>query len=132
MFRKDPMSLEWTPGRPAACAARQKNILETVDRLLKPGGTLVYSTCTFAPEENEEHFRVSGPDRQVPGGAALIRGQSCAAADETSRSSGYPCLPASVEGEGHYVARFTKTAGSGQTLRRKEEDKVRVQEGFKT
>ena len=35
------------------CAARQKEILEDAASMLKPGGTMVYSTCTFAPEENE-------------------------------------------------------------------------------
>jgi len=55
MFRKDEIAVrEWSPEHVAACAARQNQILDSVAMLLKPGGTLVYSTCTFSPEENED------------------------------------------------------------------------------
>jgi len=58
MFRKYPEAVdEWTPDTPAACAARQKEILNKAVKMLAPGGILVYSTCTFAPEENEEMVR---------------------------------------------------------------------------
>jgi 16S rRNA C967 or C1407 C5-methylase (RsmB/RsmF family)/NOL1/NOP2/fmu family ribosome biogenesis protein len=54
MFRKgDAARLEWTPGLVRGCAARQDEILDLAARLARPGGTLVYATCTFAPEENE-------------------------------------------------------------------------------
>lgn len=55
MFRKDPQAvLEWSEQQVAVCAARQFDILQDAMKMLKPGGTLVYSTCTFAEEENEE------------------------------------------------------------------------------
>lgn len=55
MFRKDPDArAEWNAGLPAMCAARQTDILQSAHQLLRPGGLMVYSTCTFAPEENEE------------------------------------------------------------------------------
>lgn len=55
MFRKDAEAIEqWTPESPALCAERQRDILKSAIEMLKPGGTLVYSTCTFAPEEDEE------------------------------------------------------------------------------
>ena len=54
MFRKSPEArLAWSPAHVAGCAARQRAILEAAARLVRPGGRLVYSTCTFAPEENE-------------------------------------------------------------------------------
>lgn len=54
MFRKDPESVKyWSQEYVEQCANRQKHILDSAYQLLKPGGTLVYSTCTFAPEENE-------------------------------------------------------------------------------
>lgn len=54
MFRKSPAArLEWSPELPASCAMRQDAILESAARLVRPGGRLVYSTCTFAPQENE-------------------------------------------------------------------------------
>jgi len=55
MFRRDPAArAEWNPGLPAMCAARQKDILQSAHLLLRPGGLMVYSTCTFAPDENED------------------------------------------------------------------------------
>ena len=54
MFRKDETAVrEWSPEHVLACAARQEQILESASLLLKPGGRLVYSTCTFSREENE-------------------------------------------------------------------------------
>lgn len=55
MFRKDDTAIrEWSPENIQICVERQKMILNHADEMLKPGGVLVYSTCTFAPEENEE------------------------------------------------------------------------------
>jgi NOL1/NOP2/sun family putative RNA methylase len=54
MFRKDPASrLEWMPKLVDSCALRQDAILDDAAKLVRPGGVLAYSTCTFAPEENE-------------------------------------------------------------------------------
>ncbi len=54
MFRKDPVALtEWQPETADLCAARQKEILTAAVRMLADEGELIYSTCTFAPEENE-------------------------------------------------------------------------------
>lgn len=43
----------WSPENIALCAARQAEILRAAARMLAPGGTIVYSTCTFTPEEDE-------------------------------------------------------------------------------
>lgn len=54
MFRKDPDARgEWSEGNVKQCAARQDEILREAWRALKPGGTLVYSTCTFNRDEDE-------------------------------------------------------------------------------
>src|SRR5512133_1439912 len=54
MFRKDETAVrEWSVEHVLACAARQEQILESAAHFLKPGGRLVYSTCTFSREENE-------------------------------------------------------------------------------
>jgi len=54
MFRKDETAIrEWSVEHVLACAARQEQILESAAHFLKPGGRLVYSTCTFSREENE-------------------------------------------------------------------------------
>lgn len=55
MFRKDPAAIQyWERDYPAKCAALQREILLDAMKMLAPGGILVYSTCTWAPEENEE------------------------------------------------------------------------------
>ena len=54
MFRKEAAaSADWSEATVAHCAARQQEILDAAAVLLKAGGRLVYSTCTFAPAENE-------------------------------------------------------------------------------
>ena len=55
MFRRDPATIsEWSPGSPAGCAARQAFILDHAAKMLRPGGRMAYSTCTFNRQENEE------------------------------------------------------------------------------
>lgn len=55
MFRKDPDAItEWSPDSVARCAGRQRQILTEVWQALRPGGLLIYSTCTYNTEENEE------------------------------------------------------------------------------
>ena len=58
MFRKEPKALEqWSVSNVEMCAKRQKEILADIWPSLRPGGLLVYSTCTFNSEENEENVR---------------------------------------------------------------------------
>lgn len=55
MFRREPESrLQWNPASPSGCAKRQAGILDAAARMLRPGGRLVYSTCTYNREENED------------------------------------------------------------------------------
>ena len=54
MFRKDPaVAAAWTPDKPEQCARLQQEIVSRAVEMLMPGGLLLYSTCTFAPVENE-------------------------------------------------------------------------------
>ncbi len=54
MFRKNEEACgEWSPENVRLCAGRQREILDCAVQMLRPGGRMVYSTCTFAPEENE-------------------------------------------------------------------------------
>jgi len=116
MFRKDPEAAEyWSPEHVRECAVWQKNILEHAYRMLKPGGTLVYSTCTFAPEENEaqiDQFLSRHQDM------TLMPIEKPAGVDE-GRPEWSPrqlpelaftarLWPHHINGEGHFVAKLKK------------------------
>lgn len=92
MFRKLPEAIEqWSMENVAICAERQKEILDNAAVMLKPGGTIVYSTCTFSREENEdviEYFLERHPDFTL---------------EEMERF-----WPHKVDGEGHFVAKLVR------------------------
>lgn len=92
MFRKLPEAIEqWSMENVAICAARQKEILDNAAVMLKPGGVIVYSTCTFSKEENEdviEYFLERHPDFAL---------------EEMERF-----WPHKVDGEGHFVAKLVR------------------------
>lgn len=57
MFKKEPQAVScWSAENVARCAQRQREILRHAAEMLQEGGSLVYSTCTFAPEENEQQI----------------------------------------------------------------------------
>ena len=57
MFRKEEAAVrDWSEVNVKMCAVRQSEILDSAAKCLKPGGVLVYSTCTFSPEENERNI----------------------------------------------------------------------------
>ncbi|MEI2692546.1 MAG: RsmB/NOP family class I SAM-dependent RNA methyltransferase [Anaerolineae bacterium] len=69
MFRKNEEArYHWSEAHVAGCALRQREILATAAQLVRPGGRLVYATCTFAPEEDEgviARFLHSHPDFEL-------------------------------------------------------------------
>ncbi len=69
MFRKEEQAvLQWSQENVELCARRQQDILEEAAGMLRPGGVLVYSTCTFAPEEDEKsvvRFLLKHPEFSV-------------------------------------------------------------------
>ena len=69
MFRKEEAAVtDWTEDTNAICANRQLEILTSAAAMLRPGGRLVYSTCTFSPVENEgviSDFLWKNPDFSV-------------------------------------------------------------------
>ncbi len=58
MFRKDEGAVaDWSPQNVEMCAARQRQIIEDIWPALKPGGYMIYSTCTFNRHEDEDNVR---------------------------------------------------------------------------
>ena len=110
MFRKEEAAVtDWSLETVAMCATRQKEILHSGAELLKPGGRLVYSTCTFAPEENEmtiaafleTHPEFSLEETDAPWFTPAGKGQ-------------FRLWPHKLLGEGHFAAVLRKHGGQEQ------------------
>ena len=104
MFRKEEAAVtDWSQETVEMCSRRQAEILDSGAQLVRPGGRLVYSTCTFAPEENEmtiaaflhRHPEFSPEDVQAPWFDRAGTGQ-------------FRILPHKVLGEGHFAAVLRK------------------------
>lgn len=110
MFRKDDTAIaEWSPQQVEVCRERQTMILEYADAMLKPGGILVYSTCTFAPQEDEEqvsHFLATHREYYVEPWNTFLPAD-CGITDGTLPGT-MRLLPHRLEGEGHFVCRLRK------------------------
>lgn len=125
MFRKNEEACsEWSPANVRMCAARQDEILDYAAQMLRAGGRLVYSTCTFAPEEDEGsvmRFLKRHPDfsiETVTKWDKMDGGHPEWAAPEGGRAAANIGLeqtirlwPHRIKGEGHYLA-VLKKAGS--------------------
>lgn len=119
MFRKDQRAIKnWSTYNSELCSAWQKEILAQAAVMLKPGGRLIYSTCTFSLRENEEviaAFLAQHPDFALGDDLPLADGWARgfpvggAATERTRR-----LWPHKVQGEGHFLALLErKKQGSG-------------------
>ncbi|MFC7393906.1 RsmF rRNA methyltransferase first C-terminal domain-containing protein [Scopulibacillus cellulosilyticus] len=123
MFRKDPEAVQyWSQEHVNHCASLQKDILESAYLMLKSGGILVYSTCTFAPEENEqtiEKFILKHNDMSLLP-IAKMHGISNGKSEWSGSNSDTLSLtarlwPHLLKGEGHFIAKLQK---NGETIER--------------
>ena len=99
MFRKEPdMAKDWSEAEVQKYAGWQADILEVVPQLLRPDGEIVYSTCTFSPEENEQQistFLAAHPDFSLLEMRRL--------------------WPHEIKGEGHFVAKLKRSGSAENT-----------------
>lgn len=101
MFRKDAVAVEeWSPGNVTMCAARQENILDDVWPSLKPGGLLIYSTCTYNVTENEEVMLQVARSKKVDFEEVAIDPGWGTSPSFNDRVQGYRFFPHRVKGEG--------------------------------
>lgn len=112
MFRRDPSARsQWNPSSPAGCARRQAGILDRAAELVRPGGRLVYSTCTFNRLENEgtitaflaRHPEFFPEEFSLPG-----------AGDSTDGM--LRIWPQRMRGDGHFAARLRRTGESPRSI----------------
>ncbi len=112
MFRKNPDAVsEWSREHVISCANRQLSILNSAAECVKPGGTLVYSTCTFSYEENEgviKAFLSDNPDFEMGDTGAHF-----------GRKTELPCavrITPIESGEGHFASKLLRKGESTTIL----------------
>ncbi len=110
MFRKNPLAVsEWSPENVANCKTRQLDILDSAVKLLKSGGRIVYSTCTFSLKENEEvidEFLTRYSDFEViPAAYPFCKGYQVSGSGHNDKLQlTNRIFPHKFEGEGHFFA----------------------------
>ena len=111
MFRKDPEAITyWSEDYPVKCAKLQREIIEQALKMLAAGGHLVYSTCTWSPEENEDNVRwilENYSDLELSNIPKMTGWSSGIDMPEVVR-----CWPQHFRGEGQFVAHLVKKANA--------------------
>jgi len=110
LFRKDPKAMrEWSQAHVTSCSKRQRTILQDLEDSIRPGGYLIYSTCTYSLEENEDRMEEllrSGYWEQVmiplDDHSHLVRGRN---------NIGIRFYPNRIKGEGFYISCLRKSGG---------------------
>ena len=130
MMRKDAEAVsQWSPDLVTQCALRQREILKDVWQALRPGGLLIYSTCTYNRQENEEIAdyvlqELGATSLEVPVEASWNIHPAIG-----SDAHGYRFMPHRVDGEGLFMAVFRKDGNAPrQDFRIKEKNIKKVDE----
>lgn len=112
MFRKNPETInEWSEKNVVLCANRQREILKIADKLLSDNGKLVYSTCTFSKQEDEEivEFLVNNLNYKLEDVPSEIKNLTLPSlANVKNADFARKFYPFTGEGEGQFVAVFSK------------------------
>lgn len=116
LFRKQPESInEWSEAAVESCSLRQKNIIKDILPALKQNGILIYSTCSYSEQENEENakfivkqFDLKELKINLPNNSGIIQS-----------THGYRFYPHLVASEGFYCAVFVKeSSGNSNRLKK--------------
>ena len=114
LFRREPEAIEeWSLDNVRLCQQRQQRILSDVWPALRQDGMLIYSTCSYSREEDEDildwmtkDLDVAGCRLDVPAEWNIVETQS-----EKYKAFGYRFWPDKVKGEGFFIAAFKKNDG---------------------
>lgn len=118
LFRREPEAMdEWSPDNVALCSQRQQRILADVWPCLKNGGVLIYSTCSYSKEEDEQvmdwvmdNFAASGEQIATDASWNIVKVKS------EKKAYGYRFWPDKLDGEGFFLACFRKTDGEDEAV----------------
>lgn len=126
LFRRDPAAAEeWSEANVKLCSERQRRILADVWASLKPGGLLVYSTCTYSPQENEENLAWLATTREAESLSLELDPAWQVSESSLEGLSGYRFYPHKTRGEGFFMAVLRKseetyiTPGRGKGKKKK-------------
>ncbi|WP_417183284.1 RsmF rRNA methyltransferase first C-terminal domain-containing protein [Blautia sp.] len=115
MFRKeDALARDWTPEKSDELSVLQKELILQAADMLRPGGQLLYSTCTFAPKEDEgvvSYLLENRPDMklmELPAYEGFAPGVPAWGNDDPALSRCVHLFPHKMQGEGHFMALFCK------------------------
>lgn len=119
LFRKDPDAItEWSEEAVHTCSRRQESILAKIFPALKKGGMLVYCTCSYSPDENEQmsdwllsNFPLQNRRLEVPSQWQIVETVS-----KEKQAFGYRFWPHRVRGEGFFIACFEREDGAQARL----------------
>lgn len=118
MFRKqEEMRLDWTYNKVLECAKTQKELLSLADSFLKPGGYLLYSTCSFSYEEDEApilDFLNEHKDYEL-----ISLPSSPSFYEHPSLKGSIHLFPSLYQGEGQFIALLHKKGSKEVTLMKK-------------
>ena len=127
LFRKDNEAIaEWSLNSVALCSARQQRILHDVLPALKENGILIYSTCSYSENENEEVADMLSEEEGLESLRLSINDQNgiTETVSENHRCYGYRFYPDKIKGEGFFIAAFKKENGDHFTGGEKKRQKA--------
>lgn len=135
MFRKDSAIIKsWQKKGPSEYAAIQRQIVKTAASMLKSGGMMLYSTCTFAPEENEgtiSYLLDEHPDMEIaalPDYEGFSKGQPDWLGDDFTKyrelERAVRIFPHKMEGEGHFICLLNKKGKDDSSICKSNVNKV--------
>jgi 16S rRNA C967 or C1407 C5-methylase (RsmB/RsmF family)/NOL1/NOP2/fmu family ribosome biogenesis protein len=134
LFRRDPGAIrEWSADAVALCRQRQQRILADAWECLKENGILIYSTCSYSPEENEEivdHLmdRYAAEPVRIP----IDKSWNIIETETVNSGYGYRFYPDKLKGEGFFLAVLRKKDGKewSQRLKEKREAPTKKEESY--
>jgi NOL1/NOP2/fmu family ribosome biogenesis protein len=139
MFRKSQSAIKaWSPELVRGCANRQKDILDHAAELIRPGGYILYSTCTFSTDENEmvlgtfletmkqrgEHFEIKDIPQSDGFQPAISRGLEFPTPVRDQVSRAVRLWPHQRGPEGHFMALIQRLTGKVREMERKQNDSL--------
>lgn len=118
LFRRDPTAAdEWSEANVKLCSERQRRILADVWDCLKPGGFLIYSTCTYSRQENEENLAWLQKEHEAENLPIQLKPEWGVSPTTIEGVSGYRFYPHHSRGEGFFMAVVQKPEGEEKSRR---------------